>query len=54
MGMIYFGSKSVYDLGESLNPVTQENKDLDFLDDVNISDNQDKEFLKTLNLILYH
>ena len=30
-----------------LNPVTQENKDLDFLDDVNISDNQDKEFLKT-------
>ena len=55
--VVYFAPKDGYDLfgikirfmtwENLLNPVTQENKDLDFLDDVNISDNQDKEFLKT-------
>ena len=55
--VVYFTPKNGYDLfgikitfmtwENLLNPVTQENKNLDFLDDVNISDNQDKEFLKT-------
>ena len=32
-----------------LNPVKQEHKNLDFLNDVNINDNLDQEFLKTVN-----
>jgi lysophospholipase L1-like esterase len=55
--VVYFTPKDGYELfgikisfmtwENLLNPVTQENKDLKFLDDVNINDNQDQEFLKT-------
>ena len=47
-GYSFFGIKISFMTWENLlNPIKQENKDLDFLDDVNINDNNDKEFLKT-------